>query len=103
MRSWLIVTATALSPMISRFLADAIGWLRGALRVRGRAIVPGADRVMARSDCSGGPLIAASLYRHRRLLWPRDQPDADRQGALSLPGRAGAGLTRPGADRWVAD
>jgi hypothetical protein len=35
MRSWLIVTATALNPMISRFLADAIGWLRGALRVRG--------------------------------------------------------------------
>ena len=40
MRSLLTVAATAISPMFRAFLADAVGWFRGALRVRDRRNVP---------------------------------------------------------------
>src|SRR6516165_8123354 len=39
-RSWLMGTATAISPMFRASLADAVGWFRGALRVRDRGNVP---------------------------------------------------------------
>jgi hypothetical protein len=56
-------------------LAKASGVLR---RIRAR-----------RLRCSAG--WWRHLYRHRRLLRPRHQRDADRQGALSLSGRASGG------------
>ena len=61
-----MVTATAISPMFRASLADAVGWFRGALRVRDRGNVP-----QGRSGDGGAvPLGDWYLLSKRRSRWP---------------------------------
>src|SRR6516165_10546622 len=65
-----MVTTTAISPMFRASLADAVGWFRGALRVRDRGNVP-----QGRSGEDGA-------VPPRRLV---SALDADRGGRFAPP------------------
>jgi pyridoxine 4-dehydrogenase len=82
----------------------------GAMRITGQGCgVPPGMRAR-RSRCSGGRGSGRHLYRHRRLLWPVWPGVSETLIAKALhpyPAElvvaTKGGLTRPGADRWVAD